>query len=418
MPDYAKYDGWPEGENNIRDATELEISQLRRCVNFDVLDNGDIHRRSGRTKIHNGTVVPRTLFSNGKRILFVESGNLWELVRDIGGSWSPMLVRIGVGSHPMTYLDVNGDIYWSNQIQTGIIDSDGRDLPWGIKAPAEQPTVTGASSGGDLVAGKYQVAITFIDDFGQESGTGLAVVVEVSGNTGSLLITDLPTPIDGSTIQVYCSAVNGEVLYRVGRVIPGAPSFRITSASNNLGMQLQTQFCDKPPAGNVLEYHNGRIYIGDGNVVWFTDPLRYGSVRFSTNFMMFSEEVTVIKAVADGVFICADKTYWISGIDTQEFQQLEVLPYGGVYGTGISLPESDNAAWFSEDGLIIAGLEAQVTTVQDDRSAVSTFENGAMMFRKSKGIRQFLATLGTGVQSDFLAPDYVTLETGRRGNAI
>lgn len=418
MPDYAKYDGWPDGENNLRDATELELSQLRRCVNFDVLDNGDLHRRRGTTKVHNGTVVPRTLFSNGKRVLFVESGNLWELVRNIDGSWNSMLVRLSVGNHPMTYVDVNGDIYWSNQVQTGIVDQDGNDLSWGLKAVADQPTVTAGASGGDLVAGVYQVAVTFLDAYGQESGTDLAATVTVAENNSSLLLTDIPTPTDGSTVQVYCSAVNGEVLYRVGRVVPGAPSFRITSASNNLGMQLRTQFCDKPPAGNVLEYHNGRIYIGDGNVVWFTDPLRYGSIRMSTNFMMFPDEVTVIKAVADGMFICADKTYWLSGMDTSEFQQVEVLPYGAVYGTGISLPESDNVAWFSEDGLIIAGLEAQVTTVQDDRSAVSRFQNGAMQFRKVKGIRQFVATLGTGVQSEFLAPDYVTLETSRRGNAI
>lgn len=418
MPDYAKYDGWPDGENNLRDATELELSQLRRCVNFDVLDSGDLHRRRGTTKVHNGTVVPRTLFSNGKRVLFVESGNLWELVRNIDGSWNSMLVRLSVGNHPMTYVDVNGDIYWSNQVQTGIVDQDGNDLSWGLKAVADQPTVTAGASGGDLVAGVYQVAVTFLDAYGQESGTDLAATVTVAENNSSLLLTDIPTPTDGSTVQVYCSAVNGEVLYRVGRVVPGAPSFRITSASNNLGMQLRTQFCDKPPAGNVLEYHNGRIYIGDGNVVWFTDPLRYGSIRMSTNFMMFPDEVTVIKAVADGMFICADKTYWLSGMDTSEFQQVEVLPYGAVYGTGISLPESDNVAWFSEDGLIIAGLEAQVTTVQDDRSAVSRFQNGAMQFRKVKGIRQFVATLGTGVQSEFLAPDYVTLETSRRGNAI
>lgn len=418
MPDYAKYDGWPDGENNLRDATELELSQLRRCVNFDVLDNGDLHRRRGTTKVHNGTVVPRTLFSNGKRVLFVESGNLWELVRNIDGSWNSMLVRLSVGNHPMTYVDVNGDIYWSNQVQTGIVDQDGNDLSWGLKAVADQPTVTAGASGGDLVAGVYQVAVTFLDAYGQESGTDLAATVTVAENNSSLLLTDIPTPTDGSTVQVYCSAVNGEVLYRVGKVVPGAPSFRITSASNNLGMQLRTQFCDKPPAGNVLEYHNGRIYIGDGNVVWFTDPLRYGSIRMSTNFMMFPDEVTVIKAVADGMFICADKTYWLSGMDTSEFQQVEVLPYGAVYGTGISLPESDNVAWFSEDGLIIAGLEAQVTTVQDDRSAVSRFQNGAMQFRKVKGIRQFVATLGTGVQSEFLAPDYVTLETSRRGNAI
>ena len=125
-----------------------------------------------------------------------------------------------------------------------------------------------------------------------------------------------------------------------------------------------------------------------------------------------------MKAVADGIYICADQTYWVSGVDTNDFQQIPVLPYGAVKGTGINLLESDNVAWFSDDGIIIGGLEAQVTNVQDDKSAVGEFENGAMVFRKQRGLRQIVATLGTGVQSAYLAPDYVTLETARRGNAI
>jgi hypothetical protein len=417
MPDYPKYQGWPDGENNILDATELPITALRRCINFDVTNSGYLHRRRGRTQVHVGTPVPNTLWSNGQRVLFVESGNLWELVK-ISGTWTPMLVRMGMGNHPMAYLDVNRNIYYSNGLFTGMLDPDGADLPWGIAGPQNQPTLTAAASGGDLVTGDYQVAITFVDDLGQESGTPVAAVTSVTGPSGSILLTDLPTAVDGSTIQVYCSAANGEGLYRVGRAINGAPSYRIASVANAQTMMLQTQHGIKPPAGSILEYHNGRIYIAQRNVVWYTEPLRYGMVKPHRGFLMFPEDVTIVKAVADGIYICADQTYWVSGVDTSEFQQVAILPFGGVKGTGISLPESDNVAWFSKEGIMIGGLESQVTAIQDDRSAVSTFENGAMIFRKADGMRQIIATLGAGVQSSFLAPDYVTLETARRNNAI
>lgn len=125
-----------------------------------------------------------------------------------------------------------------------------------------------------------------------------------------------------------------------------------------------------------------------------------------------------MKSVADGIYICSDQTYWLSEIDTNEFQQRVVLPYGAVKGTGINIPKSDNVAWFSRFGMVIAGLEAQISNIQEDKSAVSEFENGAMIFREQKGLRQIIATLGTGVQSVHLASDYVTLETARRGNAI
>ena len=418
MLDHAKYDGWPDGENNILDAIELPLTTLRRVVNYDVTNNGHLHRRKGRTLVHPGTVVPNTLWSNGQRVLFVESNNLWELLKDLDGAWNPMLVRIGVGNNPMHYLDVNRNIYFTNGIITGMLDPDGRDLPWGIQGPHEQPTVIASDAGGTLTAGDYQVAITFLDENLQESGTGLSKVVSVTTETGSILLTDFPVPIDGSTVQVYCSSPNGEGLYRVGQTIAGAPNFSIVNVDNVQTIKLQTQFGIKPPPGNILEYHNGRIYIADGKIVWFTDALRYGLVKPARNYLQFPSEVTVMKAVADGIYICADQTYWISGTDTNEFQQVPLLPFGGVRGTGIDLPESDNVAWFSPEGIIIGGLEAQITAIQEDRSAVSNFENGAMVFRKQKGLRQFIATLGAGTQSAFLAQDYADLETARRGNAI
>jgi len=418
MPDYAKYDGWPDGENNMLDAVELPQSSLRRAVNYDVMDGGSLHRRRGRTQVYVGSIVPRTLYSDGKRALFVEGGNMWELVQNIDGSWSRMLFRTGVGNHPVAYLGLNDNIYWSNGLFTGVIDPEGRDLPWGIRGPHEQPTIGASNSGGSLTAGVYQVAITFADDLGQESGTPLAKEVTITSDAGSIEITDLPTPIDGSDILVYCSGPNGEGLYRVGRLLAGVPSYRITTVDNAQTIMLQTQFGIPPPAGDVIEYLNGRIYVADGNVVWFTDAMRYGLVKPHRNFLQFPDEVTVMKAVADGLYICADQTYWISGVDTTEFQQVPVLPYGAVKGTGINLPDSDNVAWFSEEGVIIGGLQAQITAVQDDKSAVGTFKNGAMIFRKQRGLRQIIATLGTGTQSALLAQDYVDLETARRGNAI
>jgi hypothetical protein len=146
--------------------------------------------------------------------------------------------------------------------------------------------------------------------------------------------------------------------------------------------------------------------------------LRYGLVKPHRNFMMFPGEVTVIKAVADGIYVCADKTYWVTDIDTTNLQQREVLPYGAVKGTGIDIPKSDNVAWFSQHGMVIGGLEAQLSNVQEEKSAVSKFTNGAMMFRESRGLRQLVATLGGGEQSAYLAPDYAALEIARRGDAI
>jgi hypothetical protein len=416
MPDYPKFEGWPDGENNILPGHELPLTTLRRSVNYDITDTGDLVTRRGRTKIYSGTPAPRTLYSNGKRVLFVEGGSLWELT-EINGVWTRMLVRLNIGNHPMAYVSVNGDIYWSNGIHTGIMEADGSDRPWGITPPANQPTVLSGAAGGSLAAGRYQVAITFLSALGDESGTPLAAEVDVSAG-GSIEIRDIPTPLDGSSINIYASSPGGEGLYKVANVLPGTPIFRIAAVSNAQGRRLSTQFRMKPPAGSLLEYYNGRIYIAQGNIVWITDPLRYGLVNAVSGFIMYSEDVTIMKAVDDGMYICADATYWVSGFDTDEFQQVGLLPYGGVLGTGINIPKSDNVAWFSKYGIVVAGLNAQLTNIQEDKSAIGEFENGAMIYREQGGLRQIIATLGTGTQSSYLAPDYVTLENARRGSAI
>ena len=92
MPAYPKYTGFSDGENNILDAHELPITALRRSVNYDITDSGNLLRRRGRTKIWNGTIERGTLFSNGLKVLFVEAGNLHELVK-MGATWSRLLIR-------------------------------------------------------------------------------------------------------------------------------------------------------------------------------------------------------------------------------------------------------------------------------------------------------------------------------------
>lgn len=413
---YPSLAGWPDGENTLLRADSLPASALRRCINYDIDDVGKLDRRAGSTRVYDGSIQPGTLYSNPVRTLFVESGHLKELVKRVDGSYSALLVRLNVGSKPMAYATIDNDIYYSNGIITGKINAEGEALPWGIDGPSSQPSIL-AGSGGSLQAGDYQVAVTFMTAYGEESGTGLASIVTVADG-GSIQVTGLPAPTEASVIVIYCSTPNGEMLYEVGRALPGSPTYLITNVEATGSRELQTQFGCAPPAGDVLEYHKGRIFIAQGNIVWLTDPLRYGLVRMHESALLFKSKVTVMKSVDDGIYICADKTYWLAGMGTGQETQIEVLPYGAAYGTGINLPNSDNVAWFSDKGIVVGGLGGQAANLHQDRVAVPKFDSGAMMFTEFDGIRRFVATLGTGVASKFADSEYVSLEIARSGNAL
>jgi hypothetical protein len=420
MPKQVKLEGWPEGLNNILRPDSLPTDTLRRCVNYDIDDTGKLSLRQGSSRIYTGTITKGTLWSSDdfSRTLFVEAGSLFELIEFPIGTYAPRLVRTGVGATRMNYLDLNGRTYYTNGVITGQMEPDGTDLAWGVPRPHTQPVLSQGISG-ELAKGSYQVATTYISDSGEESGTGLAAEIEIAADDSAIIVTQFPTPPAGvAFIRLYVSHLDGKGLYRIADLHPAAPSYEINKVANTVALRLQTQFGIEPPPGDVLEYHNGRIYIANNNILWFTEPLRYGLVKPMKGFLQFPKRITIVKAVDDGIYVCSDRTYWISGVDTPQFHQREVLPYGGVFGTGINIPNFDAVAWFSKRGIVFGGENGEVLNIMQDRVAVGTYGYGAMLWREHKGLRQIVADLWDGELNTYAAPDYVALETARGGAFI
>ena len=417
MPTPVKMEGWAEGLNTILRADSLPVDALRRCVNYDVDDAGKLSLRQGSTKVYNGAITKGTLWSSDdfSRTLFVEAGSLFELIEWPIGTYTGRLVRTGVGATRMAYLDLNGRTYYSNGVITGQMEPDGSDIAWGTPGPGTQPNLSQATAG-ELAIGSYQVAITWISASGEESGTGLAATIEVVADGSSIHLSDFPPPPSSvAFIRVYVSHKDGVGLYRIADLHPAAPSYEINKVSNTAAFRLQTQFGMPPPPAEILEYHNGRIYMANNNILWFTEALRYGLVKPMKGWIQFPKRITIVKAVDDGIYVCSDKTYWVSGVDTPQFHQREVLPYGGVFGTGINLPNFDAVAWFSKRGIIFGGENGEVLNIMEDRVAVAEHGYGAMLWREHKGLRQIVANLWDGELNLYSAADYVALETARGG---
>ena len=420
MPEQVKFEGWAEGLNTILRPDSLPVDALRRCVNLDIDDAGKLSLRQGSSRIHAGVITKGTLWSSDdfSRTLFVEAGSLFELFEFPTGTYNQRLVRTGVGGTRMSYLDLNGRTYYTNGVITGQMEPDGSDLTWGVPRPHTQPVLSQAISG-ELAAGSYQVAITYVSDRGEESGTGLAAEIEIAADNSSIIMTDFPaTPAAVAFIRVYVSHLDGKGLYRIADLHPQAPSYEIDKVANTAAFRLQTQFGIEPPPGDILEYHNGRIYIANDNILWFTEALRYGLVKPMKGFLQFPKRITIVKAVDDGIYVCSDRTYWISGVDTPQFHQREVLPYGGVFGTGINIPNFDAVAWFSKRGVVFGGENGEVLNIMQDRVAVGDYGYGTMLWREHKGLRQIVADLWDGELNTYAAADYVALETARGGAFI
>lgn len=83
------------------------------------------------------------------------------------------------------------------------------------------------------------------------------------------------------------------------------------------------------PAGQCLEYFRGRIYVGVGNVLWFSDAFRYFRLDGRRNFKQFPDPIDLIAATTDGMYVAAGNlTYFMEGMNPHKFELRPVAGYG------------------------------------------------------------------------------------------
>ena len=406
--------GFPKGMSNLGAPYALPEGACRNAVNVDFDDAGKSRLRQGST-LKYAAADCDSLWSNGTITLFREGGSLKELLRDSAGVYSARTLRTGLSAgYRIVFLDVNGEVYWSNGVTNGRIRS-GIDGPWGVERPPRQPVLAAQNAGG-MFAGQYQVAITYLATDGEEGGTGLAATVTVAAG-GGISLSAIPQPSLGATIRVYCSMADGDVLYRHSDYPAGTGTIVLGAFQSDLA--IETQLGYPPPPGTGLELYNGRIYIAQGTVLWPTDPFRYGLYRPHESFFPFTDEIRMHAAVSDALYVAtATRTYLLSGIDTEGLRQREVLPYGAPAGVATRLPETDRIAWFSHRGWVVAGAGGAVKNLMEERNAVAEFARAATLYRESGGLKQLVAVAQAGEPPAGQATDYTDYEIARHGVAL
>lgn len=413
-PNPVNIAGFPKGMTNLGAPYALPEGTCRNAVNVDFDDVGKSRLRKGST-LKYAAADCDSLWSNGSITLFREGQYLKELLRDTSGAYTARTVRSGLTpGYRIAFLDVNGEVYWSNGIAAGRIRA-GVDGPWGVQRPPSQPALTAQTVGG-MFAGDYQVAITYLATDGEESGTGLAATVTVAAG-GGIGLSAIPQPQLAATIRVYCSMADGDVLYRYGDYPAGTGTIVLGAFQSDLA--LETQLGAPPPPGTGLELYNGRIYIAQGAVLWPTEPFRHGLYRPHESFFPFSDEIRMHAAVSDGLYVAtAARTHFLSGIDTEGLRIREVLPYGAPAGVARRLPETDRIAWFSHRGWVLGGPGGVVKNLMEERNAVAQFARAATLYRESGGLKQLIAIAQEGEPPAGQATDYTDYEIARHGVAL
>ena len=354
----------PDSALHIRTRQE-QGDYLRDAVNVDIDNAGRLCHRK----------VPQLVQAmSGAHSLYLTSDTAGYLVRDSVlyaitlTTYSETIVKLLSSNAPMSYVEFNGDLYYSNGADSGRITA-GVVYPLGMVTPSA-PTLS--VIGGSLTVGAYQVAVSYANTTtGEEAGVSGKSQVELTSQGGVRVA--LPAATPGAThINVYLSQANGAVVYLAATVAVGTALVDLIALPT--GRQSSERREEPLPAGRLL-LSSGRLCSVVGNTLHVGIPYRPGYVDPINYGVPFPAQISVAVDAQTGIYVAADKTYWLPN----EGPIVDVLPYGAVPGTEFSHPDKTLVGWFGEKGIVLAAPSGEVQAVMSENITLTPPASGFSM---------------------------------------
>ena len=399
------------GVDVLSSETALIKGAVRSAVNVDIGRAGRFKRRAGYT---------RRMATPGMHSLYYAAQKGWTLVaRDAE------LFQLDINTYAMTslatlnspdkleYTEYNGNLYFANKTTLGWVPSDSTlARPVGVPVPTT-PTLTEASGG--LTPGKYGVAITFVDDRGEEGGATELQVIDLPGG-GGIRLANLPQRM-GWAISVYITSADGDVLRWAAELPAVFPSYVVAETAQ--GGELETRFLVPLPPGDIVRWHNGRLFTAKNGALRFSEALRPHLHDPAHGIIPFSGHIAFVESVSDGLYVGDSRGVWfLSGTDPTKFEQRRVSTCRAVAHSSIMVPpehfppkqvpaEAPVAVWLSTSGYVVGVSGGTTVELQPDRLKVPSGLAGRSAFLLREGRKQVVtpvnststATFGTAVDS-------------------
>ncbi len=206
-------------------------------------------------------------------------------------------------------------------------------------------------------------------------------------------VTGIRSGLSGDRISY--TQVGNEIYYSNGMDngrIKGGLSYD-WQATEYVGPETTREFFPAP-MGNHLAFANGRMFIAEKNVVWWSESYDMGRYDMSRSFWQFPTRVRMIKHVASGTFISDDKATWFyRGTNPLALENIvQVAAYPAfewsdaidlVEGSEIGLQEVGLCAlWASPEGAIAGTPSGRLVNLNRNKIIYpETCRNGAGLLR-------------------------------------
>jgi hypothetical protein len=393
-----------KGINNKLDPEHTPKEYLKKALNIDLDITGSVSIREGYTKVDSANFTSLWASRRGNGCYATRNGDLVL----INKNYSYTTLLSGVGSAKISFDEVDDIIYFASDNVTGIIQG-GILSSWGIPKNNLSPSVTFGT--GNLSAGTYQIAFTYVRNDGIESGTGVASLVNAPSK--SSIIFTAPTITDPSILytRVYLSTLSSSVLYYMGTALSGS-TLNMGSVSENVN-PLRLFNVDAAPTGHIVKYYKGRMYVAQGNILWYSEPFQYQHFRLDSNYIEFPQRITEVMPVEDGIWIGCDRLYLLMGESPDNFRRAikdNVVIVEGTstlvsksfnivaqVGDTTTNPKTSEYRWIvsSDMGIYSLGNQGEAMNLTVENVEFAQADKGSSLFLESYGMNQYLSILKT-----------------------
>lgn len=197
----------------------------------------------------------------------------------------------------------------------------------------------------------------------------------------------------GRVMPVAFAEVNEAVYFTDGiRVGSYHPVQGLTPRWLDAQYQLVGDVRHSPmPAGSCVAHHAGRLLVSVGQYLVYSEPFTPHQRDESQDFEIFPAAITCIAAVEAGVFVMADKTYFLpGGLPAQSMRA--VLQYGAP-AQQVGYRADGGAHWMSSRGVVSANAAGELANLQEAHIAMRASGSAATLLREADGMEAIVATL-------------------------
>lgn len=410
------------GLDNKRPETRIPEGFLAEATNVDIDSGGMLRLRKGYTKIIAGTKA-HSLWSDGyNEAFYVDDGTLYRI--NPNNPTQSTALTSGFDSSDVCYHSIGGRTYISGGGLNVVVEGTSV-RSWGITTPSLAPLSTTTS--GQLTAGIYRISYRYVASDGRVSAPSVYTTVTIASTGGGIHLFGIPSSTDPTVVakEIYISTPNGETLYSAG--VTTSSTFDILELHGDM-VPLDYRYLDVPPEVDSIQMYNGRLYMSVGNYLWYTEPHNYEMVHMGENWIEFPSEITNVMPVDDGIFVTADKLYFLEGNDPSLLRQREREVYRAAKNTAVKIIGGDviieniptGMKWLftSDKGIVMVGTGGMVFNLTEKNVMIDSAESGAAIFRSDEGMNQYLSILKNPSNDRLHFGDKVTAVVIRNGVVI